>query len=460
MPSQSTQLLLEGPDIESLLVRVREEYGPGVHIVSADKVRRGGVLGFFAREHYAMTIELDAEALSTLGPAASALPASALPAVVPALPASARSLADIAAAIDAAEAAFAAPAATAATLPGPGGLLGSRYGAGTRTAAEPPHDGAPTPSGSSDDAPLSTQGPDFATMLAGLARAAGPDDTLAPVVRAFVPARVPARVIDLPPVEAPVEEESVDTDATDAVAVPERLQVLGGRLTGVGTPPHITAAVLRELGARIATRRDETLSSGRPDADALDVLTRAVDAVLPDPPRLAGVAGDVLAVVGEGAAAYEFARTMARRLRLDPADVLLAAPSDLGTGVTAARRVSGPAEARRRGTKLTRTDVPSIVAVDLPFEPDAAAWAREVLDALGVRTVWAIVDATRKPADVDRQLDGVGRIDALVVRGTTSTGDPGSCLGLALGRGLPTPFLDGRRGDAAGWASLLLERAA
>lgn len=53
------RLLLEGKSLTGLLAQVREEHGPDVRIVAADKVRTGGVGGFFTRESYAVTIELD-----------------------------------------------------------------------------------------------------------------------------------------------------------------------------------------------------------------------------------------------------------------------------------------------------------------------------------------------------------------------------------------------------------------
>lgn len=53
------RLQLEGPDLEGLLSRVNEEYGAGARIVEAEKIRRGGIGGFFAREHFEMTVEVD-----------------------------------------------------------------------------------------------------------------------------------------------------------------------------------------------------------------------------------------------------------------------------------------------------------------------------------------------------------------------------------------------------------------
>ncbi|MGK5679444.1 hypothetical protein [Actinoplanes sp. URMC 104] len=53
-----TRVLLEGPAIEPLLAQVRDEYGSRVRIISADKVRSGGVGGFFAKQHYELSVEV------------------------------------------------------------------------------------------------------------------------------------------------------------------------------------------------------------------------------------------------------------------------------------------------------------------------------------------------------------------------------------------------------------------
>lgn len=51
-------LQLDVATLEGLTARVRAQHGPSARIVSADKVRVGGYRGFFAREHYAVTVEL------------------------------------------------------------------------------------------------------------------------------------------------------------------------------------------------------------------------------------------------------------------------------------------------------------------------------------------------------------------------------------------------------------------
>lgn len=69
----SQRLLLEGADPEALLARAQQEYGPAVTVVQAERVRTGGVLGFFARETYALTLEVPGErAALTSGAAADA----------------------------------------------------------------------------------------------------------------------------------------------------------------------------------------------------------------------------------------------------------------------------------------------------------------------------------------------------------------------------------------------------
>jgi len=51
-------LLLEGEDLPELMARVRDELGPRATIVRAERVRSGGIAGFFARERYELTVEV------------------------------------------------------------------------------------------------------------------------------------------------------------------------------------------------------------------------------------------------------------------------------------------------------------------------------------------------------------------------------------------------------------------
>lgn len=91
-----TRLQLEGPDLPQLVAQVRAEYGAAARIVKAERVRRGGVGGFFAREYFQILVELPLGAGPTAKRArgASAAPAPAGPAPVAPVPASVLDLVD------------------------------------------------------------------------------------------------------------------------------------------------------------------------------------------------------------------------------------------------------------------------------------------------------------------------------------------------------------------------------
>lgn len=50
------QLQLEGPNVSALLERIAAEFGPNATIESVERVRRGGIAGFFAREELVATV--------------------------------------------------------------------------------------------------------------------------------------------------------------------------------------------------------------------------------------------------------------------------------------------------------------------------------------------------------------------------------------------------------------------
>lgn len=79
-----TQLQLEGPELEPLLARVRNELGPHARIVHAEKVRSGGVAGFFATERFELTVEVDTSLPRT--PAASPVTEPVVPVAAPVEP--------------------------------------------------------------------------------------------------------------------------------------------------------------------------------------------------------------------------------------------------------------------------------------------------------------------------------------------------------------------------------------
>jgi hypothetical protein len=175
---------------------------------------------------------------------------------------------------------------------------------------------------------------------------------------------------------------------------------------------------------------------------------------LPLAPALPRRAGDVLVVVGDLTAGLAVGRQLAKKMRIDAGALLLAAASTAGTGIPAAQRVTGPADALRRSRRMHRADTPHIVVIDTSFDAESAEWARDVADAFGATAVWAVVDATRKSADVTDHLRQLGSVDALVIQHASSTRDPASVLEL----GVPVAVIDGRSSTPRAWAELVCER--
>jgi hypothetical protein len=66
----------EGPDVQVLLDQIRADLGPGAKINGAEKIRVGGVLGFFAKEHFRVVVEEPGSAGGHPAPAPE-LPATA-----------------------------------------------------------------------------------------------------------------------------------------------------------------------------------------------------------------------------------------------------------------------------------------------------------------------------------------------------------------------------------------------
>jgi hypothetical protein len=75
----STRLLLEGGDLAELMVHVRAEFGPTARIIRADRVRSGGLVGFFARERYELTVDVPDEPFARPRAMRAGIPAAAGP---------------------------------------------------------------------------------------------------------------------------------------------------------------------------------------------------------------------------------------------------------------------------------------------------------------------------------------------------------------------------------------------
>jgi hypothetical protein len=183
-------------------------------------------------------------------------------------------------------------------------------------------------------------------------------------------------------------------------------------------------------------------------------LTRALGLRLPPAPEVPTGPGEVLFVVGPGIETLRAARALAVSLRLDPEKVHWATRGDLvGLAPEGSRVATTDAAIDRRQAAASAGTV-TIVAVDAPLRRDAY-WMAQMLTIWSPVAVWAVVEATRKPEDLEPWLAGLSRVDALIVQDTDLSADPAAVLRRVAA---PVALLDGVRASPHRWASLLCER--
>ena len=223
------------------------------------------------------------------------------------------------------------------------------------------------------------------------------------------------------------------------VAAPIAMGEIADRLAELGVPRSL-------LGATFA---DDVAERGTYSA-----LTRALALRLPKAPELPNGAGEVLFVVGPGVETLRAAQTLAASLRLDPDRVQWATRGDLAGLAPQDSRVTtvGAALDRRQDADVAGTV--TIVAVDAPMRADAY-WMAQMMAIWTPVAVWAVVEATRKPEDLEPWLDGLPQVDALIVQDTDLSADPAAVLRRV---DAPVALIDGARATPHRWASLLCER--
>jgi hypothetical protein len=161
-----------------------------------------------------------------------------------------------------------------------------------------------------------------------------------------------------------------------------------------------------------------------------------------------------LFVVGPGLETLRTAQTLAASLRLDPDRVLWATRGDLAGLAPESSRVTTVGAAINRRDDAAAAGTMTIVAVDAPLRADAY-WTAQMMAVWTPAAVWAVVEATRKPEDLEPWIDGLPQVDALIVQDTDLSADPAAVL-----RRVDTPvgLVDGARATPHRWASLLCER--
>lgn len=430
--SPQQPLQLEGASLEELLDQVRREHGPQAQIVKAEKLRRGGVGGFFARESYVIEVSVDPAART----AGTTAPAAAGP----------RSVLDLVDQRNAEEHGVASGLSTQTDA------FSSMLARLQRAALEPEDDfvmvrpkvvpgratvPAPRQAPESIDPPaaapvsriedLYTDGLDDSDDLEQGAEA--PDQ---PVALSVVPEPAPAPE---PEVEAPPKPAARRKgDNARAAKQPAR----AGKAVAVPTPRDLAVGLPGRLVA----------ADGSLDAGSLMQWLRA----LPAPPQPSVQAGEVIALVGPVEETYATATRLAADLGIDPSATTVVSRTATLPGTTSLTDSAAVAKSRRG---WARRDTAAIVVIDAPMAARrGAAWRDEVLDEVAATFTYGVLPATTKPEDLGSWAERLGGVDALALYDVTETTQPAT----ALQSGIPVALLDGSTATPAAWAGLLLDR--
>lgn len=401
----------EGSNLESVLEEVQARFGDTATIVEANRLRKGGVGGFFAKERYEVVVDIE----------------------------------------------DAVPSLSGTQLPEEFGLEATEdFCERLLSMAAGVNDAAPV---STPPSTVSTEQPTFSAVLDSITRhmeAEPPAALEPPGRRLFMRRPIPEPM--------PLAEPAAITPMPSAEPMPsfEATPVLRPATVQVRTPvPEAKPGIDNRALARIGLPEDlRRAALAHPAPAAGTDPSRWLIALLehlPQPEPLPRGQGAVIVVAGARDAALDLARAMADELGLDEEALLIASPGYTGRArpIPGHRRLhdaGAAAEARRSWRRRSR---PTVVAVEAPAGR-SGQWARQVIDALEPTMVWAAVDATRKPEDLLEWSEELGGLDALSVTDLDDTVSPAAVLQC----GIPVGRLEGRPATPLLWASHLAPRLA
>ncbi len=391
----ASQLRFEGPELEELLDRVRKDVGSDANIVAANRIRKGGIGGFFAREGFEVLVDVSDESRLPKQPQPKARRPQSVLDLVDEMNASER---------------------------------------------EQVIDLSDTPS-------VSTETPDFGSLLAKLSRELDEEEAGMPMpdAKPVSPRAHYRRVTEsLPPPAPPLDEEPAVIDVAPQFSQPahEPIPIIEPS-SYVLTPTPLPALETRLAGLGLP---NEMIPSNNAQSDVRTALVQRL-AQLPPPPMLPRTPGVVIAVVGIGTAPIALARRLADEMDIVAEHIVLATPEPVS-------ELSNPDEAEtfRRGCR--RRLEPTIVACSIGAGRAQLGWAHRMLDKLEPTVTWAVVEASCKPEDIYHRVSLLGGADVLALTGIADTVSPAAILRLnvPVGRIGPTPA------TPAAWADLLMER--
>ena len=428
-----TRLLFEGPDVATVLARVRAEHGTGARIVAADKVRSGGFAGFFTKERYEVTVEVETglaapdDALADGSAPGASGAASGEPAPPGPHPAEQRTMAASTARSGASPSEDMPPLFVLDLLDSVNSAERQEFSLYRDQVSAAPH--LPL---LPEDSPGSPANPEFQSVLDGLAR------DLEEASHAPAPTEI-----------SPVAEITAAAEISSGAEIHSVAEAPGARAARARRPRGLPSRrAFSSVG--LDPRLVPGMESG---TDLRSALTGSLAGVAATP-RLPLGPGEVIALIGTGTGLLPAARQAALALGLRPAGVALVAAEGSGQVEQGPHRLRTVGEAARRAARLARRQQATVVAVDCGDDGSSTTWAAAVLEALDVSAVCLLVDAGDKVADVRRRVAEWPRADALVVEGTGRTADPATVLSL----GVPVATLDDAPSSPAAWADLIARR--
>lgn len=424
----SKRLLLEGTDLDALMIRVRAELGPRARVVKAERVRSGGVGGFFAKERFELTVDVPDD--GAVGMRMAAAPATRGPGEPVGSDGAFTTPVGIDALLAAADAAdrHAAAPATGLDPAGPAGSVGSPGPAANEVSTEQNtfvtvldsvrQLAAQTPAGSAGAVPAGTAG----ETPGGRAGVYGHP----------VRGRGPGR-----PTGDALQGEVIARAVTPAEFVVVRR----------------TGATLRELSSLGLPRR---ILAKLPQTQERYTLSQVLSFV-PRAPEVVRDPAAVIVVAGQGEAVIAAAAAIARRVGVPDSGVALAGRLAPHTGY-------GPwvltgVSARRLRAATVESESPLVVALGVGTDASDWAIASALVASFDPDQVWAVVEADRNVLDIRRWMAATSenrRYDAITATTVASTTAPAAILDFDT----PVGIIDGLPATAVVWAALLSEHLA
>jgi hypothetical protein len=433
----------EGPDVQVLLDQIRAELGPGAKINGAERIRVGGVLGFFAKEHYRVVVEAPG---ATSDDSPSEVPVTEATATASAEDRSSRRTRRKNAAPDDVFSAMAEAtddvndvAAVAAAAPVP-----------VTPVPVVPAPVVPVDQDSEENAPTEDVTESFDAVLSRVATTLGTD----PADGARSGHGNGNGTGGAGHGTGPEPEPELGDPVTGPpVGIASRAALyLAETAPGSADPHEVVGVALRRTGLDPSVVAPVT--EGLRHGAGLEALLLHALGSLPPAPAVPRRAGSLLVVVGAGAPARRLAAALAGEVGIDPTEVPFCSRDGGASALVTGRLLVRSAEDAAELAPGWRRSRPAVVVVDAAVTGSPRSWATHLIASLRPTAVWGVVESTAKTEDIHAWAEALGGIDALALENLEATVSPASALAV----GIPVARLDGQTATAARWVAAIVDR--